>query len=81
MNWASLRRVVDPEAPHENGAVTLMTLPRPLHRRLKCAGPAAVGVDDFVNLLHQANGLREADNYLLVVRDVLLGERLEVSIR
>jgi hypothetical protein len=46
-------------------------------RRLKCAGPAAVGVDDFVNLLHQANGLREADNYLLVVRDVLLGERLE----
>jgi hypothetical protein len=50
-------------------------------RRLKCAGPAAVGVDDFVNLLHQASGLREADNYLLVVRDVLLGERLEVSIR
>jgi hypothetical protein len=31
----------------------------------------------FVNLLHQANGLREGDNYLLVVRDVLLGERLE----
>ena len=37
-------------------------------------GPAAVLVDDLVDLAHDADGLVESDDNILVVVDVLVGE-------
>lgn len=38
------------------------------------AGPAAVLLDDLIDLGHQADGLLESDDDLMIVGDVLVGE-------
>ena len=45
-----------------------------LLRGLERSWPAAVGFDDFVNLGHDADGLAEGDDDLLLVVDVLVGQ-------
>ena len=42
--------------------------------------PAAVLLDDLVDLLHQADGLGEGDDDLLVVGDVVLRERAALAV-
>ena len=47
---------------------------------LERARPASVLFDDLVDLLHQADGLVERGDDLLVVGDVVLGERAAFSV-
>jgi hypothetical protein len=46
----------------------------------KCPRPAAVGVNNLVDLFHKADGLGEGDDDLLIVRDVALGERATLAV-
>ena len=48
--------------------------------RLERPRPAAVLLDDLVDLLHQADGLGERDDDLLVVGDVVLRERAALAV-
>jgi hypothetical protein len=41
----------------------------------KGSGPAAVGVDDFVDFSHEADGFVQGDDDALVVEDVFVGKR------
>src|ERR1700720_1404434 len=46
----------------------------------ECVRPAAVLLDDLVDLLHQANGLSQGDDDLLVMGDVFIGERAALAV-
>ena len=46
----------------------------------ECIRPAAVGFNNVVNLLHNADGLVQGDHDLLVVGDVVLRERAALPV-
>ena len=55
-------------------------MPHPVPTVWNALGPAAVGFDDLVDLGHDADGLVQGDDDLLVVGDVLVRERAALPV-
>lgn len=49
-------------------------------RACECARPAAMCVDDFIDLLHQTNSFRQGNDNLLVMRDVVFSQHAAFTV-